>query len=116
MFAADPGALNHYLAHVSQKMTEEKGSRRTREERHSLNEALPGALSVKPNPFFKAPSPIHGVPRQQARVVAPPSYHTSNGSDLGILNITWGFRKIFEKKVREALAHHKTSGERKWPH
>ena len=54
-FAADPGALDRYLAHIGQKMTEEKGSRKPKEKLHSLEGALSGALSVKPNPFFKRP-------------------------------------------------------------
>ncbi len=115
-FAADPGALDRYLAHINQKMTEEKGSRKPRGKRHSLDEALPGALSVKPNPFFKPPSSVHGVPRRQAEVMAPPKYHTSTGSRLGVLNIRWGFRKIFERKVQEALTQHRKGGERKRTH
>ncbi len=94
-------------------MTEEKGSRVPRGKRHRLDEALPGALSVKPNPFFKPPSSVHGVPRQQAEVMVPPKYRASTGSKLGILNIRWGFRKIFETKVMEALAQHRQGGERK---
>ncbi len=61
-FAADPCALDRYLAHIGQKMTEEKGGRRPLRELHSLDGALSGALSVKPNPFFKPPSSVHGVP------------------------------------------------------
>ncbi len=62
-FAADPGALDRYLAHIGKKMTEEKGSRKLKEKLHSLDGALSGELSVKPNPFFKPPSSAHGVPR-----------------------------------------------------
>ncbi len=102
-FAADAGALDHYLAHIGQKMTEEKGSRRPLRELHSLDGALSGALSVKPNPFFKPPPSAHGVPRRQAEVMAPPKCHASTGLRLGVLNIRWGFRKTFETKVREAL-------------
>ena len=65
-FTADPGALDRYLAHIGQKMTEEQGSHRPPREMHSLDGALSGALSVKPNPFFKPPSSAHGVPRRQA--------------------------------------------------
>ncbi len=103
IFAADPGALDRYLAHIGQKMTEEEGSRRPREELHSLDGALSGEVTVKPNPFFKPPSSAHGVPRRQAEVMAPPKCRPSTGSRLGILNIRWGFRKIFERKVREAM-------------
>ncbi len=35
--------------------------------------------------------------------MAPPKCRASTGSRLGILNIRWGFRKIFERKVREAM-------------
>ncbi len=38
--------------------------------------------------------------------MAPPKCHASTGSRLGVLNIRWGFRKIFETKVREALKQH----------
>ncbi len=103
IFAADPGALDRYLAHIGQEMTEEEGSRRSRRELHSLDGALSGEVTVKPNPFFKPPSPAHGGPRRQAEVMAPPKCRASTGSRLGILNIRWGFRKIFETKVREAL-------------
>ncbi len=105
IFAADPGALDRYLAHIEQKMTEEEGSRRPRRELHSLDGALSGEVAVKPNPFFKPPSSVHGIPRWQAEVMAPPKCRASTGSRLGILNIRWGFRKIFETKVREAMAH-----------
>ena len=35
--------------------------------------------------------------------MAPPKCRTSTGSRLGVLNIRWGFRKIFKIKVPEAL-------------
>ncbi len=38
--------------------------------------------------------------------MAPPKCHASTGSRLGILNIHWGFRKIFKMKVREAMEQH----------
>ncbi len=38
--------------------------------------------------------------------MAPPKCRASTGSRLGVLNIRWGFRKIFETKVLEALKHH----------
>ncbi len=112
-FAADPGALDRYLAHIGQKMTEEKGSRKSKGKLHSLDGALPGALSVKPNPFFKPPSSVHGVPRRQAEVMAPPKYRASTGSRLGVLNIRWSYRKIFQTKLLEPLAQHQKSIERK---
>ncbi len=97
-FAADPGALDRYLAHIGHKMTEEKGSRKRKEKLHSLDGALSGELSVKPNPFFKPPSSSHGVPRRQAEVMAPPKCRASTGCRLGVLNIRWEFRKIFVKE------------------
>ncbi len=112
IFAADPGALDRYLAHVGQKMAEEKENQRFRGERHSL-EAVPEALSVRPNPFFKPPTSIFGIPMRTARVVAPPKCHPNAGTGLSILNIRWAFRKLFEGKVRATLAQHHTGGERK---
>ncbi len=41
------------------------------------------------------------------------NYHANTGSNVGILKIRWRFRKVFERKVREALTQHKTSGGRK---
>ncbi len=38
--------------------------------------------------------------------MAPPKCRASTGSRLGILNIHWGFRKIFKMKVREAMEQH----------
>ena len=38
--------------------------------------------------------------------MVPPKCRASAGSRLGVLNIRWGFRKIFEAKVREALEQH----------
>ncbi len=105
-FAADLGALDRYLAHIGQKMAAERGSRKPKGKLHSLDGALSGALSVKPNPFFKPPSSVHGVPRRQAKVMAPPKCCASTGSRLGVLNIRWGVRKIFETKVLEALGQH----------
>ncbi len=100
MFAADPGALDRYVAHVGQKMAEERENRRFRGERHSLEEAL----SVRPNPFFKPPTSIFGIPRRTARVVEPPKCHPDAGTGLSILNIRWAFRKLFVKKVRTAIS------------
>ncbi len=112
MFAADPGALDCYLSHVGQKMAEEKNNRRHRGERHSLK-AVPEALSVKPNPFFKPPTSVFGIPRRTARVVAPPKCLPNAGTGLNILNLRWTFRKIFERKVRAALAQRHAEGEKK---
>ncbi len=39
--------------------------------------------------------------------MALPKYRASTGSRLGVLNICWGFRKIFERKVRETLEQHR---------
>ncbi len=89
-FAADPGALDRYLSHVGQKMAEEKDNRRHRGEQHSLK-AVPEALSVKPNPFFKPPTSVFGVPRRTARVVAPPKCLPNAGTGLSILNLRWTF-------------------------
>ncbi len=111
-FAADPGALDRYLSHVGQKMAEEKDNRRHREERHSLK-AIPEALSVKPNPFFKPPTAVFGIPRRTARVVAPPKCLPNAGTGLSILNLRWTFRKIFEGKVRAALAQGRAEGDKK---
>ena len=44
-----------------------------------------------------------------AEVMAPPKCRASTGSRLGVLNIRWGFRKIFETNVREALEQHSKS-------
>ncbi len=112
MFAADPGALDRYLAHVGQKMAEERENRRFRWERHSL-EAVSEALSIRPNPFFKPPTSIFGIPRRTARVVTQPKCHPNAGTGLSILNIRWAFRKLFEKKMLAALAQHRADGERK---
>ncbi len=97
-FAADPGVLDRYLAHIGQKMTEEKGSRKPPHKLHSLDGALSGALSVKPNPFFKPPYSVHGVTRRQAEVMAPPKCRASTGSRLGVLNIRWGSGKSLKRK------------------
>ncbi len=112
MFAADPGALDRYLYHVGQKMAEEDKNPRVRGERHTL-EAVPEALSLRPNPFFKPPGTTFGVPRRTARVVAPPKCHPGADTGLSILNIRWAFRKLFEKKVRTDLAQHGAERERK---
>ncbi len=87
-------------------MAEERGSRKPKGKLHSLDGALSGALSVKPNPFFKPPSSAHGVPRRQAEVMALPKCRASTGSRLGVLNIRWGVRKIIETKLWEALEQH----------
>ncbi len=112
MFAADPGALDCYLHQVGQKMAEEERNPRFRGERHTLK-AVPEALSVRPNPFFKPPGSTFGVPRRTARVVAPPKCHPHADTGLSILNIRWAFRKLFEKKVCADLAQHGTEREKK---
>ncbi len=38
--------------------------------------------------------------------MARPKCCVSTGSRLGVLNIRWGFRKIFETRVRKALEQH----------
>ncbi len=96
-------------------MAEERENPRFREERHSL-EAVPEALSVRPNPFFKPPTSIFGIPRRTARMVAPPKCHPNAGTGLSILNIRWASHKLFEGKVRTALAQHSTGEERKRAH
>ncbi len=111
-FAADPGALDRYLSHVGQKMAEEKDNRRHQGERHSL-EAVPEALSVKPNPFFTPPASVFGIPRRTARVVVPPKCLSNAGKGLSILNLRWTFQKIFEGKVRAALAQGHAEGDKK---
>ncbi len=63
-FPADPGSLHRYVVHVHQKMAEEKGSHKPWAK--SSLDALPGALSLKPNPFYKLPHQINEVPRQLA--------------------------------------------------
>lgn len=55
---------------------------------------LPGALSVKPNPFYKPPHQMNEVTRQLAQVIAPPNYHANTGPDIGVLNIHWVFWKV----------------------
>ncbi len=76
IFAANPGSLDRYLSHVERCKKEEATAGVPVSHRHSY-EPDERALAVKPNPYYKPPSPQDEVPQQMARVITTPVYRHS---------------------------------------
>ena len=60
-------------------------------------------MAIKPNPYYKPPGPQDEVPQWMARIIAPPVYRYSGNPGDKVMNLRWAYRRIFEKKVRQAL-------------
>ncbi len=101
VFAAGPGSLDQYLTHIEQRRREEAEARIPLQQRLSY-EANEKAVTIKPNPYYKPPGPQDEVPQRMARVIAPPVYCYS-GNPGNVRNLRWAYRRIFEKKVRQAM-------------
>ncbi len=89
VFAAGPGSLDRYLIHIERQ-------------RHSY-EANERAVTIKPNLYYKPPIPQDEVPQRMAQVIAPPVYRYSGNPGDNVRNLPWAYRRIFEKKVRQAM-------------
>ncbi len=83
-------------------MNEEADARIPLQQHHSY-EADEKALAIKPNPYYKPPGPQDEVPQRMARVITPPVYRYSGNPGDNVRNIRWAYRRIFEKKIRQAL-------------
>ncbi len=102
IFAANPGSLDRYLSHIERRRKEEADTRVLLWQHHSY-EADEKALTIKPNPYHKPPGPQDEVPQRMARVIAPPVYRYSGNPRDNVRNIRWAYRRIFEKKIQQAL-------------
>ncbi len=102
VFAANPGSLDWYLSHIERCRKEEADARVPLRQRHyhQVNEK---ALTIKPNPYYKPPGPQDELPQRMAWVIAPPVYRYSGNPGDNVRNICWAYRRIFEKKIRQAL-------------
>ena len=48
-----------------------------------------------------------------ARVIAPPVYRHSGNPGDNVRNIRWAYRRIFEKKIRQALERPSSTSSKK---
>ncbi len=104
VFATGPGSLDRYLTHIEWRRKEEAEARVPLQQRHSY-EAKEKAVVIKPNPYYKPPGPQDEVPQRMAQVIAPPVYCYSGNPGDNVQNLRWAYRRIFEKKVRQAMEH-----------
>ncbi len=102
VFAAGPGSLDRYLTHIERRRREEAEARTPLQQRHSYD-ANEKAVTIKPNPCYKPPGRQDEVPQRMARVIAPPVYHYSGTPGDNVRNLQWAYRRIFEKKVWQAM-------------
>ncbi len=100
VFSANPGSLDRYLSHIEQRRKEEADAGVPLARCHSY-EPNERALVIKSNPYYKSPSPQDEVP--QRCVIAPPVYRHSQNPGDNIRNIHWAYRRIFERKICQAL-------------
>ncbi len=113
VFAANPGSLDRYLSHIERcRKAEADDAGIPPRQRHSY-EADEKALAIKPNPYYKPPGPQDEVPQRMARVIAPPVYRYSGNPRDNARNIHWAYRRIFEKKIRQALERPVAAGNKK---
>ncbi len=112
VFAANPGSLDRYLLHIERRRKAEADAGIPPQQRHSY-EADEKALAIKPNPYYKPPGPQDEVPQRMARVIAPPVYHNSRNPGDNVRNIRWAYRRIFEKKIWQALERPATTDNKK---
>ncbi len=101
VFAANPGSLDRYLSHIERCRKEEADAGVPVGRRHSY-EPNERALAVKPNPYYKTPSSQDEVPQRLARVITPPVSRYSRNPGDNVRNIHWAYRRIFERKIRQA--------------
>ncbi len=102
VFAAGPGSLDRYLMHIERRRKEEAEARIPLQQRHSY-EAKERAVTIKPNPYYKPPGPQDEVSQRMAQVIAPPVYRYSGSPGDNVRNLQWAYRRIFEKKIRQAM-------------
>ncbi len=102
VFAAGPGSLDRYLTHIERCRKEAAEARVPLQQRHSY-EVKERAVTVKPNPYYKPPGPQDETPQRMAQVIAPPVYRYSGNPRDNVRNLRWAYRKIFEKKIRQAM-------------
>ncbi len=112
VFAANPGSPDRYLSHIEQCRKEEADARVPLRQRHSY-EADEKSLAIKPNPYYKPPGPQDEVIQRMARVITPPVYCYSGNPGDNVRNICWVYRRIFEKKIKQALERPTASDSKK---
>ncbi len=101
-FAADPGALDRFLDHTTKRRKEEVAPGITPHRRHPI---LPDAtsLELRPNPFFRPPNKHDEVPQRLGNVKALPEDLDCWNLEDRVLQLRWTFRRIFGKRVEQAL-------------
>ncbi len=102
VFTAGPGSLDRYLTHIERQRRQEANARVLLQQRHSYG-ANERAVTIKPNPYYKPPGPQDEMPQRMARVIGPPVYRYSGNPGDNVRNLRWAYRRIFEKKVRQAM-------------
>ncbi len=110
-FAAGPGSLDRYLTHIEWRRREEAEARVPLQQRHSF-ETDERAVTVKPNPYYKPLGPPDEVP-QRMPPPPPPDYRHSGNPRDNVRNLRWAYRKIFERKVRQAMERPATAEHKK---
>ena len=104
-FAADPGALDKFLEHTSKRRKDEAAAGLPPHRRHPI---LPDTTSMelRPNPFFRPPNQHDEVPQWLSSVLAPPEDIDYRTSEDCVLKLRWIFRRLFGKRVEQALIKH----------
>ncbi len=101
-FAADPGALDRFLDHTNRKLQEEAAAGLPRHRRHPV---LPDtkSMELQPNPFYRPPNRHGEVPQRLSSNRAPPEDLDCQTLEGCILQLRWVFRRLFGKRVEDAL-------------
>ncbi len=114
-FAADPGALDKFLDHITKRRKEEAVTNLPPHRRHPI---LPDttSLELQPNPYYRPPNRHDDVPQRLGDVKAPPETLGWRNPEDSALKLRWTFRRRFEKRVEQALigASEAAAEKRQW--
>ena len=101
-FATDPGALDEFLDHTARRRRGEAAAGLAPRRRCPM---LPdtASLGLPPGPFFRPPNRHDEVPQRLSNVQAPPEDLDCRTLEDCVLKLCWIFRKLFRKRVEQAL-------------
>ncbi len=101
-FAADPGALDRFLDHTTNRRKEEAAAGIMPHRRHLI---LPytTSLELRPNPFFRPPNTHDEVPQRLGDVKAPPNDLDPRNHENRVLQLRWTFWRLFGRRIKQAL-------------